>query len=250
MPSGKKNYFRHHTGAFSDPKIQKAISLLGYEGYAYYFILLELLAKECEDEYKNPITIHRQTLKIVWRKHTKSCNKVVEKLQESGLFVATFKESFIEFDIPNLSKYQGNYTNKNQIKPTKERKGKERKGKERKININTDPKSEQPAPKFDLQILLDAYPCNKSKTANLKELKKVIKTQDDYDYALRGIQNYAMLKKGEERKYIKAFGNFIREKLWEQYAEDEEAEMIARSKKFLDECIARQESLNNGGKFE
>jgi len=113
MANGRKNYFRHSFSAFEDEKIQKAISLLGYEGYAYYFILIEMLARQCENEFKNPIKIHQQSLRNVWRKQTKSCKKVVEKLQESGLFVATFKESFVEFDIPNLSKYLGKYTNKN-----------------------------------------------------------------------------------------------------------------------------------------
>ena len=113
MASGKKNYFRHSFNAFEDEKIQKAIDLLGYQGYAYYFILLELLGKQCENEVKNPITIHIQTLRNVWRKHTKSCIKVVEKLQQSGLFYATFNESLVEFDIPNLAKYLGKYTNKN-----------------------------------------------------------------------------------------------------------------------------------------
>lgn len=133
MASGKKNYFRHYNNASEDEKIQKAIDLLGFEGYAYYFILLELLAKKCEDGFKNPIRIHQQSLRNVWRKQTQSCKKVVEKLQESGLFVATFSESFVEFDIPNLSKYLGKYStkfpsnvsNKNKIKENKIKENKE-----------------------------------------------------------------------------------------------------------------------------
>ncbi|MFT5519622.1 MAG: putative phage protein (TIGR02220 family) [Enterobacterales bacterium] len=131
MASGKKNYFRHSMSAFEDDKIQDAIDKLGYEGYAYYFILLEVLAKQCEDEVKNPIRIHQQSLRNVWRKHTKSCIKVVEKLQESGLFVATFNESFIEFDIPNLAKYLGKYSNKSSPNLSNKRKEKKRKEKEK-----------------------------------------------------------------------------------------------------------------------
>jgi hypothetical protein len=134
MASGKKNYFRHSFFAFEDEKIQRAIDLLGYEGYAYYFILLELLAKRCENEFQNPIRIHQQSVRNVWRKQTKSCKKVVEKLQESGLFVATFKESFIEFDIPNLAKYLGKYQSK--IPPNDPNKIKEKKIKEKKIKVN------------------------------------------------------------------------------------------------------------------
>ncbi len=134
MANGKKNYFRHSFFAFEDEKIQKAVALLGYEGYAYYFILLEFLGRQCTDEVKNPITIHQQSLRNVWRKQSKSCKKVVEKLQESGLFVATFRESFVEFDIPNLSKYLGKYTNKNPSNAPN--KIKENKIKENKIKGN------------------------------------------------------------------------------------------------------------------
>ena len=135
VASGKKNYFRHSMNAFEDDKIQCAIDKLGYAGYAYYFILLELLARQCETECKNPIRIHQQSLRNVWRKHTKSCVKVIEKLQESGLFVATFKESYIEFDIPNLSKYLGRYEPKKSPNGSKERKGKKRKEKESKLPL-------------------------------------------------------------------------------------------------------------------
>lgn len=127
MASGRKNYFRHSFNAFEDEKIQKCIELLGYEGYAYYFILIELLAKQCENEFKNPIRIHPQTLRIIWRKQTKSCKKVLTKLQQSGLFVVTFTESFIELDIPNLVKYMGKYTTKSSPNVSNKKKIKEKK---------------------------------------------------------------------------------------------------------------------------
>jgi hypothetical protein len=136
MASGKKNYFRHSNTAFDDEKIQKCIELLGYEGYAYYFILLEVLAKQCENSFKNPITIHTQSLRNVWRKQDKSCIKVVKKLEESGLFVATFRESFVDFYIPNLSKYMGKYETKIHSNSPNKRKEKEIKEKESKIKEN------------------------------------------------------------------------------------------------------------------
>jgi hypothetical protein len=147
MASGKKNYFRHSTGAFEDEKIQRAISLLGYEGYAYFFILLEVLAKQCENEFKNPIRIHKQTLKNVWRKQSKSCDKVLTKLEESGLFVVTkwsesdykvdtFLKSLYEIDIPNLAKYMGKYESKLPPNSPNKRKEKENKIKENKEKEN------------------------------------------------------------------------------------------------------------------
>jgi len=152
MASGKKNYFRHSTTAFEDSKIQRAIELLGYEGYAYYFILLELFAKQCENEMKNPIKIHQQTLRIVWRKSQQSCHKVVTKLQQSGLFVFTLSESLYEFDVPNLAKYLGKYDSK--FEPNAPNKRKENESKIKEIKTNTKkPKTIAPASPDAIAIL-------------------------------------------------------------------------------------------------
>ena len=131
MARGTKNYFRHSFNAFDDEKIQKAISLLGFEGYAYYFIILELCAKQCENEFKSSITFHKQTVRTVLRKQNKSCDKVLTLLQQSGLFVVTFSESFYEFNIPNLAKYMGRYESKMSLNAPNKRK--ENKIKENKI---------------------------------------------------------------------------------------------------------------------
>jgi hypothetical protein len=141
LASGKKSYFRHYNDAFNDAKIQKAIELLGYQGYAYYFILVELFAKHCENEMKDPIVIHQQTVRILLRKSQQSCNNVIRKLEESGLFYVTFTKSFYEFSIPNLSKYLGKYETK--FPPNAPNKRKEKKRKEKEI------KEENPKPVLD-----------------------------------------------------------------------------------------------------
>lgn len=172
MASGKKNYFRHATGAFEDQKIQRAISLLGYEGYAYFFILIEVLAKQCENEFKNPIRIHKQTLKNVWRKQAKSCDKVLTKLEESGLFVVTkwsesdykvdtFLKSLYEIDIPNLAKYMGKYESKYDPNSPNKRKEKENKRKESKEKENSTAEFEQfsiPDKLMQDLKILESYP--------------------------------------------------------------------------------------------
>jgi len=131
MASGRKNYFRHLFNTHNNDKMQKAISLLGFEAYYYYFSLLELCGEKAVNEESTPkvFTFHQQSIRILWRKQSKSCKKVVEKLQESGLFVATFNESFIEFEIPNFPKYLGKYQIKNNSNAPKKRKEKERKEK-------------------------------------------------------------------------------------------------------------------------
>jgi hypothetical protein len=136
MASGRKNYFRHSFFAHEDPKLQGVIDKMGFEGYGYYFSLLELCGRICAEETKNPITFHLQSLRNVWRKQSKSCVKVLKELSKSGLFVVTFNESLVELDIPNFAKYLGRYQNK--IDPNTLKKRKEKKRKEKKRNKISD----------------------------------------------------------------------------------------------------------------
>jgi len=214
MASGKKNYFRHSFNAFEDEKIQNAIALLGYEGYAYYFILIELLAKKCDAEFKNPIRIHQQSLRNVWRKQSKSCNKVVKKLQESGLFVATFSESFIEFDIPNLSKYMGKYTIKKSPNTPNKKKRKEKKRKESKKGV------------FDFNLIYDAYPKKQGKKNGIEKLEKIITTQLMFDEVLEGSKKYKKhcLNKSIEKQYIKQFSTWVNGAHWNDEYDNGECE--------------------------
>lgn len=168
MASGRKNYFRHSSTAFEDEKIQIAIEKLGYEGYAYYFILIELLARKCENEFKNPIRIHQQSLRNVWRKQSKSCIKVVRKLEESGLFLATFNENFIDFDIPNLAKYMGRYTIKNPPNTPNKSKIKEKKVKEKK-----EKEMEPEVPKIPIKKISDQIMELWNMGANKLDLPKI-----------------------------------------------------------------------------
>lgn len=109
--------------ALDNEKIQTIIDEFGMAGYGYYFSLVELCAKKYQESGEIPMTFHIQTIRKVWRKNTQSCKKVLTKLQESGLFVATFSQHLVLLDIPNLTKYIGKYNNQ---EPNKERK-KERK---------------------------------------------------------------------------------------------------------------------------
>jgi len=190
VASGAKNYFRHMFNTHKNEKINKAIDIIGPAAYFYYFTIVELCAEKAwnEDKVNSFIfTFHVQTLRNVWRKQTESCIKVIEKLQESGLFYATFSENLVSINIPNLRKYLGLYQNKNDSNiPIK---GKEIKGKERKENKK---KEDDPlileivnlwnagALKYDLPQILKSgndWPKRKSK---LKKLIKQFKTIDDW----------------------------------------------------------------------
>jgi hypothetical protein len=216
LASGKKSYFRHYNDAFNDAKIQKAIELLGYEGYAYYFILIELFAKHCENEVKNPIVIHQQTVRILLRKSQQSCNKVVTKLQESGLFVVTFRESLYEFSVPNLTKYLGKYDTK--FPPNAPNKRKEKEIKENKIKQKE--KSVvvvKTTPELDIESIYAVYPRKEGKKKGMEKLKREINSHEKFTQLQVAVKNYAIKCKDTETRFIKQFSSFA--STWEDYLE-------------------------------
>jgi hypothetical protein len=107
MASGKKNYFRHSTSAFEDPKIQGLVNLYGLKGYAYYFILLELCARQCENEFKEEIVVHTRTALSQLRKTPSGLSELLSAMTRLGLLQYSMEENFLKIKVPKLAKYMG-----------------------------------------------------------------------------------------------------------------------------------------------
>jgi len=137
MASGKKNYFRHNFNAHEDPKIMALMEKHGLAGYAMFFILLELCARQCENEFKESVTIARRTLRQSWRKVGPKVDQGLADLQAMLLLGYTSDEQSYNISIPNLSKYMGKYESKLSPNSPNKRKEKEIKEKESKVNTIT-----------------------------------------------------------------------------------------------------------------
>lgn len=157
MASGKKNYFRHSFFATEDQKIQTVIDSLGFEGYGFYFSLLELCGRLSSDEVVNPMVFHVQTIRKVWRKNTESTQKVLRKLEESGLFVVTFSGHLVSVDMPNFAKYLGKYES-NAPNKRKEKEIKVNESKEALALLNPVVVTEKLSPKKSRPPLFEAEP--------------------------------------------------------------------------------------------
>ena len=122
-------YFRHRLDASNDPKLQSVIEDIGLVGYAYYFTLLELYATHYNNSEKlgTEVKIHQRVIANTWHKRVDSCNKVLTKLQLSGLLVYTLDNSTYTLDIPNFLNYFGSYGKLKDNQATKKRKEKKRK---------------------------------------------------------------------------------------------------------------------------
>lgn len=75
--------------------------------------------------------------------------------------------------------------------------------------------------KFDFESLYEKYPRKLGKAKGLDKLRKIIKTDDDYNKVKIGIENYATYMKNcnAEDKYIKHFSSFINQSSWEDFQE-------------------------------
>ena len=128
-------YFRHRFDAHTDPKLNELVDDLGVVAYAYYYTLVEIYgshyASNIDEEY---IKIHVRVISNTWRLRSLSCDKVMTKLQLSGLLVYTKTKNTYSLHIPNFLKYYGSYKKRDTSTPPNKRKEKKRKEKEIKVN--------------------------------------------------------------------------------------------------------------------
>lgn len=124
-------YFRHRLDASNDPKLQRIVDDMGIVALGYYFSLLEIYGQHYSiSEDKNNVEIHRRVIANVWRKRVDSCDKVLTKLQLSGLLVHTKKKNTYVIDIPKFPKYYGSYRKKKEERLPNKSKVNKRKEKE------------------------------------------------------------------------------------------------------------------------
>jgi hypothetical protein len=196
-------YFRHRLDASDDPKLQSLVDDMGVVALGYYYSLLEIYGRkysQMNDDEK--VIIHRRTVSNVWRKRVDSCDKVLTKLQLSGLLVYTKCENTYSLDIPNFPKYFGSYKKKKEERTLI--KGKEKKVKEKKVNKGK--------LLFDFENIYQEYPCKEGKKRGMENLHREIKTQEQYDNFCKALKNYTKKVDGSEKKRSSIMDNSMSKK--------------------------------------
>lgn len=133
MASGKKNYFRHSFFARNDMKLLQLKDEIGIGYYFYYFSLLELCGEQAADEFRDEFEFHDSLIRSLWRINLKKSERIANKMHSVCLLEFEKREKSFYFKIPNLSKYLGKYTIKNDSNSSNKKKRKENKIKENKI---------------------------------------------------------------------------------------------------------------------
>jgi hypothetical protein len=75
--------------------------------------------------------------------------------------------------------------------------------------------------RFDLEAIYEAYPGRRGKAQGLKNLERKIKTQREYDLAMRGAKAFAeeCRRKQTDKDYIPYFSTWTHQQRWEDYAD-------------------------------
>ena len=103
------NWFKHYANASDSQKITELIEQMGLEGYAQYFLLLELLCAEFDGK-NTKIRIHENTLKSKLRlKFSKKLAKVAQKFADFQLTSFQKSGNFWIFDAPILLELQSKH---------------------------------------------------------------------------------------------------------------------------------------------
>ena len=100
---------------------------------------------------------------------------------------------------------------------------------------------------FDLESAYKKYPSNGGKKLGLEKLKPKIKTQEDFDNLLIGIDLYKKELEMESWKKPKNFSTFVNQESWKEYLEENEGEIISsyqNAVNHLKEADKKMEGIN------
>ncbi len=107
-------WFRHMSNSHDDEKLCLLIDKMGFEGYGYWWLLLELIATQMNEDKPPILLTSLGTLSRHFRKmHHQSTLKVLEYLASISLIsLRNLGENLVEIEIPNLSKFKDEWTRK------------------------------------------------------------------------------------------------------------------------------------------
>lgn len=210
-------YFKHKTGGRHGNRLQAVYEELGYhQGYALYFMLMEICAERYDGSSHNfKISVRELMIALRIRR-----GKLVETLQilSRNSLVTVFpldsNSTIVELEWPELAEIADEYTRKIRrvsakcpVQLDKNR-----------IEKNTIAHS---AHSFDIDAVYAKYPRKQGKKRGIEKLKRSIKKPEQFSKLMQAVENYASYCKREQReqKFIKQFSTWAGE--WEDWIEIE-----------------------------
>ena len=211
-------YFKHYSNASDSQTLNKIIDEFGLEGYARYWLLLELLAQEF-DGTEPIITLHqRQILEKVHIKFGKKLATFMQKLSNFSVLSYEKSGNFYKIEAPILLdlqskdfKYSRRKRETSSMKATLRYKDKKIKDKK------TIQKKFKP-PRDRLEEIYAAYPRKQGKSAGFAKLERELKSFQDVEVFATAVEKFAqvMAKENRSQKYIPIFSTFVNSQ-WRDY---------------------------------
>jgi hypothetical protein len=239
-------WFKHYTDASRSEKLASLREKTGLEGYAKYWLLVELLAEKFDGNCttfrinKKTLGIHlgyyRHTLALQW----------LDIGQTLGLYKFHCEDHVYVIVFDKLLEIKDNHTRNLQV-TTKSVAPRKEENRIEKSKSNS--KSAKPVikSKFNIDLIYDEYPRKIGKKNGMKKLHEIIKTQESYDKIMQGIKNYKQHCSQEsiETKYIKQFSTFVNGEHWEdEYASEGGSLSDADYEKMLEACVIKEDVQN------
>lgn len=182
MSKGTTNYFRLSDFTLQDPKVIRAIEILGFDqAIARYLSILMLCSKSTEYPGQFEFTFRISALDGLWGTRRDNTRRCLDNLQIVGLLSVHYLGLLVRLSIPNFPKYKGRYDKSSPLNKGKESKVNKRK--EKKEKENPPPSS---APPF-LVDLWNTVSTNLPKVVScsgkrLARCNRVIKEHPDRSY--------------------------------------------------------------------
>lgn len=215
-------YFPHDSNARTDPKLTTLMADYGLLGYAYYFILIEILR---EQEYYRLRQTHSNALAIAWQLPTERIAPILRDFSEIGLITIS-DDGFIFSE--SLNRRMAEFDRKKQIRSDAGRAGAAKlwqthgkrmrmHGKERRVKES----KEEIQPRFDFETIWNKYPNKDGRKQAERSFKATVKTEQDWSDINQALDNYMKsekVKKGFIKNGSTWFNNW---RDWINYVEPE-----------------------------
>ena len=108
-------WFKHETDAPDSEKLKQVIYEFGFEGYGWYWRIMELIAKKMDESdrchYEQPISEWCSNLKV----KRKKLSLFLELIQNQFKIKVVYSENKLRIEIPNLLKKRDNYSKHLQV---------------------------------------------------------------------------------------------------------------------------------------
>lgn len=218
-------WIKHYTNLQESEVITKIMAKGGVEAYGRYWLFLEALGRKMD--FKDQVDFIFSTHEIKQRLaiyHTRSLRDWLQSLSDLGLISFQFQERSVLISTRILLKLKDkDWQRTRQGREYVEHKRKEIKKREKKKN-NIKKAAPKVAVKFDLDKIYNAYPRKKGKAAGLKKLQSTIKTLEQYEAVMAGVERYATECAGKEQQYIKHFSTWVNQEGWHDGLDQGESE--------------------------